>query len=84
MKPYNSVNSAIGRACLYEHFCACQLYIKKPSEDQNIYHLDNIYGAIVRDSYYIFRGLARGVSVFNFVLSEATSKWSKMSFFTIA
>ena len=60
LKPYNSVNVAIGRACLHEHFCACQLYIKKPSEDQNIDHLDHIYGAILCDSYYVFRGLARG------------------------
>ena len=39
LKPYNSVNLAIGRACLYEHVCACQLYFKKPSEDQNIDNL---------------------------------------------
>ena len=84
LKPYNSVNVAIGRACLHEHFCACQLYIKKPSEDQNIDHLDHIYGAILCDSYYVFRGLARGVSVVNFAFSEATSKLSKMSFFRIA
>ena len=84
LKPYNSVNLAIGRACLYEHFCACQLYFKKPSENQNMDHLNNLYGAILCDSYYVFRGLARGVSVLNFVLSEATSKWSKMSFFRIA
>ena len=79
-KPYNSVNLAIGRACLYEHFCACQLYIKKPSENLNTNHLNHIYGAILCDSYYVFSGLARGVSVFNFVLSEATSEWSEMSF----
>ena len=84
LKPYNSVNVAIGRACLYEQFCACQLYFKKPSEDQNIVHLDHLYGAILCDSYYVFRGLARGVSVVNFALSEATSKLSKMSFFRIA
>ena len=84
LKPYNSVNLAIGRACFYEHFCSCQLYFKKPSENQNIYHLDHIYGAIVCDSYYVFRGLARGVSVANFAFSEATSKLSKMSFFRIA
>ena len=84
LKPYNSVNLAFGRACLYEHFCPCQLYLKKPSEDQHIYHLDHLSVAILCDSYYVFRGLARGVSVVNFVLSEATSKWSKMCFFTIA
>ena len=152
LKPYNSVNLAFGRACLYEHFCSCQLYLKKPSEDQNIDHLDHLYVAILCDSYYVFRGLARGklmsqllspnschflddlpsvrtwfrsrtrvqsaavrasnssysstmcakcsrwmcdsyyvfrglarsVSVVNFVLSETTSKWSKMCFFTIA
>ena len=84
LKPYNSVNVAIGRACLHEHFCACQLYIKKPSEDQNIDHLDHLHEAILCDSYYVFRGLARGVSVVNFALCEATSKWSKMSFFRIA
>ena len=84
LKPYNSVNLAFGRACLYEHFCACQLYLKKPSEDQHIDHLDHLYGAILCDSYYVFRGLARGVSVVNFALSEATSKWFKMRFFTIA
>ena len=77
LKPYNSVNLAIGRACLYEHFCACQLHFKKPSEDQTIDHLDNLYGAILCDSYYVFRGLARGVSVLNFVLSEATSELLK-------
>ena len=83
LKPYNSVNLAIGRACLYEYVYACQLYFKKPSEDQNIDHLDHIYGAILCDSYYVFRGLARGVSVVNFALCEATSKWSKISFFRI-
>ena len=60
LKPYNSVNLAIGRACLYEHFCSCQLYLKKPSEDQKIDHLDHLYVAILCDSYYVFRGLARG------------------------
>ena len=80
LKPYNSVNVAIGRACLHEHFCACQLCIKKPSEDQNIDHLDHLYETILCDSYYVFRGLARGVSVVNFALSEATSKWSKLVF----
>ena len=40
--------------------------------DQNIDHLDNIYGAILCDSYYVFRGLARGVSVVNFVLWRAS------------
>ena len=65
LKPYNSVNVAIGRACLHEHFCACQLCIKKPSEDQNIDHLDHLYETILCDSYYVFRGLARGASVFN-------------------
>ena len=84
LKQYNSVNLAIGRACLYEHFCSCQLHIKKPSEDQHIDHLDHLYVAILCDSYYVFRGLARGVSVVNLALSEATSKWSKMSFFRIA
>ena len=83
LKPYNSVNLAIGRACLYEHFCACQLHLKKPSEDQTIDHLDNLYGAILCDSYYVFRGLARGVSVANFALSDATYKWPKMNFFRI-
>ena len=85
LKPYNSVNVAIGRACLHERVCACQLHLKKPSENQHIDHLDHFYGAILCDSYYVFRGLARGVSVVNFALSKATSKWSKMSFFfTIA
>ena len=84
LKPYNSVNLAFGRACLYEHFCACQLYLKNPSEDQHIDHLDHLYVAILCDSYYVFRGLARGVSVVNFARSEATSKSSKMSFFRIA
>jgi hypothetical protein len=36
LKPYNSVNLAIGRACFYEQFCSCQLYLKKPSENQNV------------------------------------------------
>ena len=84
LKPYNSVNLAIGQACLYEHFCACQLYFKKPSEDHNIDDLDHLYGAILYDSYYVLRGLARGVSVVNFALSDATSKWSKMSFVNFA
>ena len=69
------------KVCLYEHFCACQLYIKKPSENPNTDHLNHLYGAILCDSYYVFRGFARGVSVFNFVVSEATSEWSEMSFF---
>ena len=77
LKHYNSVNVAIGRACLHEHFCACQLCIKKPGEDQNIDHLDHLCGAILCDAYYVFRGLARGVSVVNFAISQATSKWSR-------
>ena len=67
LKPYNSINLAIGRACLHGHFCACQLCFKKPSEDQNIDHLDHLHEAILCDSYYVFRGFARGVSVVNFV-----------------
>ena len=53
LKPYNSVNLAIGRACFYEQFCSCQLYLKKPSEDQNVDHLDHLYVAILCDSYYV-------------------------------
>ena len=67
LKPYNSANVAIGRACLHEHFCACQLCLKKPNKDQDVDHLDHPYGAILCDSYYVFRGFARGVSVVNFV-----------------
>ena len=84
LKPYNSVNLAIGRACLYEHFCACQLHHKKPSDNLNIDHLHHLYETILCDSYSVFRGLARGASVFNFVISETTSKWSEISFFRIA
>ena len=84
LKPYNSPNLALGRACLYEHFCACQLYFKKASENQNIDLLDAHYGAILCDSHYVFHGLARGVLVLKFDLSEATSKWPEMRFFRIA
>ena len=29
LKPHNSLNLALCRACLYEHFCSSQLYLKK-------------------------------------------------------
>ena len=70
LKLHNSVNLAIGRACLYEHFCACQLYFKKPGENQNIDHLDHLYEAILCDWYYVFRGLARWVA-----LGDAGWRW---------
>ena len=72
-----------GRACM-NIFALVNFTLKKPSENQNIDHLDHLYEAILCDSYYVFRGLARGVSVLNFVVSEATSKWSEISFFRIA
>ena len=84
LKPSNSLNLALGRACLYDHFCAFQLYLKKPSENQNTDLFDHLYEAILCDSHYVFPALARGVSVLNFVLSEATSTWPKMTFFRIA
>ena len=84
MKPYNSLNLALCRACLYEHFCASQLYLKKPRENQNIAFLDHLYEAILCDSHYVFPALARGVSVPDFALSEATSKWPNVRFFRIA
>ena len=70
MKPYNSLNLALCRARLYEHFCARQLYLKKPSENQNIDLFDHLYEAILCDSCYVFPALARGASVLNFALSK--------------
>ena len=70
LKLYNSLNSALGRACLYDNFCACQLYLKMPSGNQNIDFFDNLYGAILCDSHYGVGGLARGVSVLNFAISR--------------
>ena len=61
-------------------FAHVNFTLKKPSEDQHIDHVDHLYVAILCDSYYVVRGLARGVSVVNFALSEATSKWSKIIF----
>ena len=84
LKPHNSLNLALCRACLYEHFCASQLYLKKPRENQNIDLFDHLYEAILCDSHYVFPALARGVSVPDFALSDATSKWPSMSFFRIA
>ena len=84
LKPHTSLNLALCRSCLYEYFfCASQLYLKKPRENQNIDLFDHLYEAILCDSHYVFRGLARGVSVLNFALSEATSKCPEMSFFRI-
>ena len=80
MKPCNSLNLALCRACLYEHFCASQLYLKKPRENQNIDLFDHLYEAILCDSHYVFPGLARGVSVPDFALADAVSKWPEMSF----
>ena len=84
LEPYNSLNLALCRACLYEHFCASQLYLKKPRENQNIDLFDHLYEAILCDSHYVFSALARGVSVLNFAFFDATSKWPNMSFFRIA
>ena len=83
LKPHNSLNLALCRACLYEHFCASQLYFKKPRENRNIDLFDHLYEAILCDSCYVFPALARGVSVPDFALADATSKWSEMSFFRI-
>ena len=84
LKPYNSLNLALCRACLYEHFCASQLYLKKPRGNQHIDLFDYLYEAILCDSHYVFPALARGVSVPDFALSEATSKWPNVRFFRIA
>ena len=84
LEPHNSLNLALCRACLYEHFCASQLYLKKPRENQNIDLFDHLYEAILCDSCYVFPALARGVSVPDFALSEATSKWPEMRFFRTA
>ena len=66
LEPDNSVNLALCRACFYEHFCASQHYLKKPSENQHIDLFDHLYEAILCDSHYVFTALARGVSVPNF------------------
>ena len=84
LKPHNSLNLALCRACLYEHFCASQLYLKKPGENQHIDLFDHLYEAILCDSCYVFTALARGVSVLDFALSEATSKSANVRFFRIA
>ena len=83
LKPSNSLNLALGRACLYDHFCASQLYLKKPSENQNTDLFDHLYEAILCDSHYVFPALARGVSVPDFAFADAISKWPEMSFFRI-
>ena len=83
LKPHNSLSLALCRACLYEHFCASQLYLKKPRENQNIDLFDHLYEAILCDSCYVFPALARGVSVPDFALADATSKWPEVSFFRI-
>ena len=66
LERHNSLNLALCRACLYEHFCASQLYLKKPRENQNIDLFDHLYEAILCDSCYVFPALARGVSALNF------------------
>ena len=58
--------------------------IKNPRGNQNIDLFDHLYEAILCDSRYVFPALARGVSVLNFGLAEATSTWPKMTFFRIA
>ena len=65
LEPHNSLNLALCRACLYEHFCASQLYLKKPRENQNIDLFDHLYEAILCDSCYVFPAFARGVSALN-------------------
>ena len=65
-------------------FALLNFTLKKPSENQNTDLFDHLYEAILCDSHYVFIALARGVSVLNFVLSEATSTWPKMIFFRIA
>ena len=84
LKPHNSLNLALCRACLYDHFFACQLYFKTPGENQHIDLFDHFYEAILCYSHYVFIALARGVSMPDFGFSEATSKWPNMSFFRIA
>ena len=69
-EPYNSVNLALCLACLYEHFCASQLYLQKPRVNQHIDFFDHLYEAILCDSHYVFTGLARGLSVLNFAHSK--------------
>ena len=69
LKPYNSFNLGLGRAGVHEHFSACQLYLKKPSENQNNDLFDHLYEAISCDSHYVFPGLARCVSVLKFAFS---------------
>ena len=66
LRPHNSFSLALCRACLYEHFCASQLYLKKPRGNQNIDIFDHIYEAILCDSHCVFPALARGVSALNF------------------
>ena len=66
LERYNSLNLALCRACHYEHFCASQLYLKKPRENQHTDRFDHLYEAILCDSHYVFLVLARGVSVLNF------------------
>ena len=84
LEPYNSLNLALCRACLYDNFCASQLYLKKQSGNQYIHLFDHLYEATLCDSHYVVHALARGVSVPDFALSDATSKWPNMSFFRIA
>ena len=46
--------------------------------------LDYLYEVILCDSHYVFPALAPGVSVPDFALADAISKWPEMSFFRIA
>ena len=70
LKPYDSFNLVRGRACLYGHVVACQLYLKKPSGNNNIDLLDHLYGAILCDSDCGFIALASSRPVLNFACSR--------------
>ena len=65
-------------------FALVNFTLKQPRENQNIDLLDHLYEAILCDSHYVFPALARGVSVLDFALSEASSKWPNVRFFRIA
>ena len=79
---YNSLNLALCRACLYEHFCASQLYLKKPRENQNIDLFDHLYEAILCDSCYVFPALARPFYVPSFALLESLAHFVNFCFKT--
>ena len=64
-------------------FALLNFTLKSPAGIKLLPFFDHLYEAILCDSHYVFPALARGVSVPDFALADATSKWPEMSFFRI-